>query len=64
MAVGAVGQCRAQVLGNEIPLVLRGEAQALEGVEDDFTSCGLVPCCHCPEGQVVLGVFIQEPGVG
>lgn len=64
MAVGAVGQRRAQVLGNEVPLVLRGEAQALEGVEDDLTSRGLIPCRHCPEGQVVLGIFIQEPGVG
>lgn len=64
VAVGAVGQRGAQVARDEVPLVLGGEAQALEGVEDDLAGRGLIPRRHCPEGQVVFGVFIQEPAHG
>ena len=61
VAMRAVGQGRAQVLSDEIPLVFGGETQALEGVEDDFPGRGFVARRHGPEAQVVLGVFIQEP---
>lgn len=64
MGVGAVGQRWAQVLSDEVPLLLGREAQALEGVVVDQPGRGLVLCCHRPECHIVLGVFIQEPGVG
>lgn len=62
-AVGAAGQRGAQVTDDEVPLLC--------GSEDDGGELGgrkecckwLVLCCHCPEGQVVFGVFIQEPGI-
>lgn len=62
--VGAAGQRGAQVMNDEVPL-LRGS----EGNGGELGGCeerreGLVLRCHCPEGHIVFGVFIQEPGAG
>lgn len=61
VAVCAVGEGGAQVTGDEVPLVLGGEAQALEGVPAKQPRGRLVLSCHRPEPQPVLSVGVQEP---
>lgn len=53
-----VGEGGTQVPGDEVSLVFRGEAQALEGVPAEEPRGGLVLGCHGPELQVVLSVGI------
>lgn len=59
--VCTVGEGGAQVTGDEVSLVLRGEAQALEGVPAKQPCGRLVLGRHRPEPHPVLGVGIQEP---
>lgn len=61
VAVCAVGEGGAQVTGDEVALVLGGEAQALEGVPAKQPCGRLVLGRHRPEPQPVLGVGVQEP---
>lgn len=60
--VRAVSQGRAQILRDEISLQLRCEPQALEGVVGHQSGARLVLCRQRPEGHVVLGVRVKEPG--
>lgn len=62
--VCTVGQGRTQVPGNEVSLVFRGEAQALEGVSAEKPCGRLILCRHCPELQLVLCIGVQEPSRG
>lgn len=59
--MGAAGQCGAQVLSDEIPLLCgcEGNGGGLGGREEPCQR--LILRCHCPESHVVFGVFIQEP---
>ena len=63
-AVGAAGQRGAQVADDEVPLLRGGEGNGGEPGGCEERREGLVLRRHCPEGHVVFGVFIQEPGTG